>query len=123
MFRIDEPAPIAALRGSDRNAFRERGRGTARGKCFGSAKIPIGANLVFAFIVPRSRQLDNHVEIGDGTVQLALTAECHCLAAKCRKIIRLQSDDAIKISNCSVETRPWPSRDPAIVDRNVIVGH
>jgi len=59
--------------------------------------------------------LDNHVEIGDGTVQLALTAEC-------RKIIRLQSDDAIKISNCSVETPPWPSRDPAIVDRNVIVG-
>jgi hypothetical protein len=67
--------------------------------------------------------LDNHVEIGDRTVQLALTAECHCPAAKCRKIIRLQSDDAIKISNCSVETRPWPSRDPAIVDRNVIVGH
>jgi len=42
---------------------------------------------------------NDHVEPGDGTVQLTFTAECGCSAAKCRKIIRLQLNDAIIADN------------------------
>ena len=104
MFRIDEPWRIRW------NAFHlARSRSATRCKCFGSAKICFGADLVSDFRLHRSALTDksrafrispnDHVEVGDGTVQLTFTAECGCSAAKCRKIIRLQLNDAIIADN------------------------